>query len=186
VESAEEELLTDAQMIELFDLDDVQKSPARFDMDKLNWINQKLIQRASWQELEPHIRPFLPSAWESKPEEWKKTAIAAAQKGKSLVKMADSLAFCWAAPTEFKGADEHITTEVKPALMEVAALQDYGHDPLHTAFDEILARHGLKIKALAQALRVALCGCPISPGIFDTLWLLGPDEVQERLKRWLK
>jgi len=184
-ESAEEEILTDAQMIELFDLDEVQKSPARFDMDKLNWINQKLIQRSSWQELEPLLRPFLPSAWESKPEEWKQAAIHAMQKGKSLVEMANSMAFCWAAPQEFKGAEEHITPKTVPALAEVAALQDYRHDPLKAAFDEILARHGLKIKDLAQALRVALCGKPISPGIFDTLYLLGVDEVRERLKRWL-
>ncbi|MBK8572526.1 MAG: glutamate--tRNA ligase [Holophagaceae bacterium] len=45
VESAEEELLTDEQMIQLFDLADCQKSAARFDMDKLQWLNQKLIQR---------------------------------------------------------------------------------------------------------------------------------------------
>jgi len=85
VETAEEELLTDEEMIRCFDLGDVQKSAARFDMDKLAWMNQKLIQRASWQELEPHLRPFLPEAWNGKPDVWKATAITATQKGKSLV-----------------------------------------------------------------------------------------------------
>ena len=47
VETAEEELLTDEQMIQLFDLADCQKSAARFDMDKLQWLNQKLIQRST-------------------------------------------------------------------------------------------------------------------------------------------
>jgi len=185
LESAEEEILTDAQMIELFDLDDIQKSPARFDMDKLNWINQKLIQRAAWHELEPHLRPFMPDAWDTKSEEWKKVAITATQKGKSLVEMANSLAFCWSAPTEFEGVDKFMTATVKPALSEIAALSDYEHEPLHTAFNEILERHSLKTKDLAQALRVALCGKPISPGIFDTLYLLGVEEARSRLKRWL-
>jgi glutamyl-tRNA synthetase len=112
-------------------------------------------------------------------------AITATQKGKSLVEMAASLAFYWTAPTEFEGADKFITPAVRPALKEIAELSDYGHDPLHAAFNGILERHGLKTKDLAQALRVALCGRPISPGIFDTLYLLGLVEVRSRLEQWL-
>ena len=74
---------------------------------------------------------------------------------------------------------------VKPALREVAALTDYSHEGLEAGFNAILERHGLKTKDLAQALRVAICGKPVSPGIFDTLMLVGPGEVAERLERWL-
>ncbi|MCL1894315.1 MAG: glutamate--tRNA ligase [Holophagaceae bacterium] len=185
LESAEEMIMTDTQMIELFDLDKIHQSPAKFDMDKLNWINHKLIQQSSWQELEPHLRPFLPTAWGLKSDEWKKVAITATQKGKSLAEMAVFLEFCWSAPTVFEGADKHITQRVIPALREVASLSDYEHDKLHASFNEILERNGLKTKDLAQALRVALCGKTISPGIFDTLYLLGVDEVKARLQRWI-
>lgn len=187
VETAEEELLTDEQMIQLFDLHDLQKSPARFDMDKLSWMNQKLIQRSPWQELEPHLRPFLPEAWNAKPEDWKRAAITATQKGKGLKEMAEALAFCWAAPSEFDQAAvaKFMTEAVKPALNEVAALDGYAHDALESAFNGILERHALKLKDLAQALRVALCGKPVSPPIFDTMALLGPEEVRARLKVWL-
>ena len=65
------------------------------------------------------------------------------------------------------------------------ALTDYGHDALKAAFDAILARHGLKLKDLAQALRVAFTGRPVSPAIFDTLALLGPDQVAARLQPWI-
>jgi len=187
VETAEEELLTDAQMIELFDLADCQKSAARFDMDKLMWMNQKLIQRSSWQELEPHLAPFMPEAWSAKSDDFKRVAITATQKGKSLKEMAGFLEFCWAAPTEFDPAavTKFMTEAVKPALNEVAALSDYAHDALEAAFNDLLQRHGLKLKDLAQALRVALCGKPISPPIFDTMYLLGVEEVRARLARWI-
>ncbi len=186
-ETAEEELLTDAQMIELFDLKDIQKSPARFDMDKLSWMNQKLIQRATWKELEPHLRHFMPQNWEEKNEEWKRVAITATQKGKSLKEMAESLAFCWERPSEFdeKAVEKFLTEAVKPALREVAALTDYDHDTLQGAFNGILEQHTLKLKDLAQALRVALCGKPVSPPIFDTMYLLGREEVMARLARWI-
>ena len=59
------------------------------------------------------------------------------------------------------------------------------HEGLEAGFNAILERHGLKTKDLAQALRVALCGRPVSPGIFDTLMLVGRDEVVARLERWL-
>lgn len=186
-ESAEEELITDAQMIELFDLKDIQKSPARFDMDKLSWMNQKLIQRCSWQELEGHLVPFMPEAWAAKSEDWKRVAIQATQKGKSLKEMAESLAFAWEAPDEFdeKAVEKFMTETVKPALREVAALTNYDHDTLQVAFNGILEKHGLKLKDLAQALRVALCGKPVSPPIFDTMYLLGREEVLARLERWI-
>ena len=187
VETAEEELLTDAQMIQLFDLADCQKSAARFDMDKLMWMNQKLIQRSSWQELEPHLAPFMPEAWKAKGDDFKRVAITATQKGKSLKEMAEALAFCWAAPVAFDEAAvaKFMTEAVKPALREVAALDDYAHDALEAAFNGILERHGFKLKDLAQALRVALCGKPVSPPIFDTMALLGPEEVRARLARWM-
>ncbi|HET8715192.1 MAG TPA: glutamate--tRNA ligase family protein, partial [Holophagaceae bacterium] len=187
VESAEEELLTDEEMIRLFDLADCQKSAARFDLDKLAWINQKLIQRATWQELEPHLAPFLPEAWKAKSDDFKRVAITATQKGKGLKEMAEALAFLWAAPAEFDEAAvaKFMTDAVKPALREVAVLEDYAHDALEAAFTGILERHVLKLKDLAQALRVALCGKPVSPPIFDTLFLLGPDEVRARLARWI-
>jgi glutamyl-tRNA synthetase len=185
-ETAEEELLTDEQMIQLFDLHDIQKSPARFDMDKLSWMNQKLVQRASWQELDPHLTPFMPEAWKARPERWKEVAIKATQKGKSLKDMAEALAFVWARPAEFdaKAVEKFMTEPAKAALKDVATLTDYTHDALEAAFNGILEKHGLKLKDLAQALRVALCGKPVSPPIFDTLYLVGRDEVLARLERW--
>ena len=187
VESAEEELLTDEQLIQLFDLADCQKSPARFDMDKLQWINQKLIQRSSWQELEPHLRSFLPEAWSGKSDDWKALAIHSTQKGKSLVEMAEALRFAFERPSEFdvKAVEKFLTDAIKPALRDFCALTDYTHEALEAGFNAILEKYALKTKDLAQALRVALCGKPVSPGIFDTLMLAGRDEVVARVERWL-
>ena len=187
VESAEEELLTDDQLIALFDLADCQKAAARFDMDKLQWINQKLIQRSDWRDLEPHLRPFLPAAWDAQPESWRTRAIQATQKGKSLKDMAEALRFAFEAPPEPdpKDVEKFLGPAVRPALAEVAALADFSPEALEAAFADILARHGLKTKDLAQALRVALCGKPVSPGIFDTLLLVGRAGTAARLARWI-
>ena len=99
--------------------------------------------------------------------------------------MAEALTFAFVRPETFEGAEKFLTPLVLPALREVRALTDYSHEGLEAAFTDLLARHGLKTKDLAQALRVALCGKPVSPGIYDTLLLVGPEEVAARLARWL-
>jgi len=191
-ESAEEELLTDQQMIEMFDLADIQKSAAVFDLDKLTWVNQKLIQRLDWREIEPHLRwqyrmRGQEAAWLAKSDDWKALAIGCNKNRATLKEIADTLDFLFVPPVEFDPAAvaKFMTPAVKPALREVCGLTDYSHDGLKAAFDRILADHGFKLKDLAQALRVAFTGRTISPPIFDTLALLGPEAVATRLQPWL-
>ena len=191
-ESVEEELLTDDQMVAAFDLGDIQKSAAVFDLDKLAWVNQKLIQRSDWTEIEPHLRwqwrlRGLEEAWMARADDWKALAIGCNKNRATLKDMADTLDFIFVPPTAFDPAAQakFLTEAIKPALAEVATLTDYTHDALKAGFDAILGRHGLKLKDLAQALRVAFTGQTVSPPIFDTLTLLGRDEVVRRLQPWL-
>jgi glutamyl-tRNA synthetase len=191
-ESVEEELLTDEQMIQLFDLADIQKSPAVFDLDKLTWVNQKLIQRLDWREIDPHLRwqfhlRGLEAAWSARPDEWRALAINCNKNRATLKEMAEHLEFLFQPPAAFDPAavEKFITPRVKAALKEVLALTDYSHDALKAGFEAILDRHGLKLKDLAQALRVACTGRPVSPPIFDTLALLGPEQLAARLDPWL-
>jgi glutamyl-tRNA synthetase len=191
-ESVEEELLTDDQMVAAFDLADIQKSAAVFDLDKLAWVNQKLIQRSDWTEIEPHLRwqwhlRGLEAAWMARDDDWKALAIGCNKNRATLKDMADTLDFIFVPPTAFdEGAVAKFLTEaIKPALQGVCGLTDYTHDGLKAGFDGILATHGLKLKDLAQALRVAFTGHTVSPPIFDTLTLLGREEVAHRLQPWL-
>lgn len=191
-ESVEEELLTDQQMIDLFDLADLQKSAAVFDLDKLTWVNQKFIQRLDWREIEPHLRwqyhlRGQEEAWAAKPDAWKELAITCNKNRATLKDIADNLDFLFNPPAAFDPAAvaKFMTPAIKPVLAEVLDLKDYAHDALKAGFEAILARHGLKLKDLAQALRVAFTGKTVSPPIFDTLALLGPEQVALRLQPWL-
>jgi glutamyl-tRNA synthetase len=191
-ESVEEELLTDEQMVAAFDLGDIQKSAAVFDLDKLTWVNQKLIQRSEWTEIEPHLRwqwgmRGLLDAWMARSDAWKALAIGCNKNRATLKDMADTLQFIFVPPTAFDEASvaKFMTDAIRPALKEICALTDYTHDGLKAGMDAILAAHGLKLKDLAQALRVAFTGQTVSPPIFDTMTLLGREEVVLRLERWL-
>jgi len=191
-ESAEEELLTDAELVEVFDLGEIQKAAAVFDLDKLTWVNQKFIQRLDWTELEPHLRwqwhlRGLEAEWLARPDDWKALAIGCNKNRTTLKDMAETLAFLFTRPAAFEEGPvaRFMTDAVKPALREVLELEDYAHDALKAGIDAILARHGFKLKDLAQALRVAFTGGVVSPPIFDTMALLGRAEVSARLLPWI-
>lgn len=191
-ESAEEELLSDQQLMDAFNLDEIQKAPAVFDLDKLSWINQKFIQRLPWRELEPHLRwqwklRGLEEAWTARSDAWKALAIECQKNRANLKDMADTLAFLFERPAAFEEGPraKFLTEAIKPALREVLELTDYTHDALKAGIEAILARHGLKLKELAQALRVAFTGNVVSPPIFDTMALLGREEVASRLQPWI-
>ncbi len=187
-ESAEEEILSDAQLIDAFNLEDIQTSPSVFDIDKLYWINQKLIMNSTNEFLMKSLEPFMPSVWQTQDIAWKNLAVSCTkERSRTLKEMAQSLAFCWEAPQIFeeKLIIKHLTESNRSAIRSLNLLEDWTPQGLRDGLDRILFEHKIALKDLAQALRVALTGGTISPPIHETLLLLGEEEVRRRLLRWI-
>jgi len=187
-ESAEEEILTDAQLIESFNLEDIQTSPSVFDIDKLYWINQKLIMNSTNEFLIQALNPFMPPPWLIRDRAWKELAVSCTkERSRTLKEMAESLSFCWQAPQVFdeKLLSKHLSESHRLALRSVSAFRDWTAEGLREGLDQVLLEHQIKLKDLAQALRVALTGGTISPPIHETLLLLGAEEIKRRLLRWI-
>lgn len=74
--------------------------------------------------------------------------------------MAESLSFCWEAPQVFdeKLLSKHLCETHRLALRSVSALKDWTAEGLREGLDQVLLGHQIKLKDLAQALRVALTG----------------------------
>lgn len=104
-----------------------------------------------------------------------------------MKEMAESLSFCWEAPQVFdeKLLSKHLSESHRLALRSVSALKDWTAEGLREGLDQVLLEHQIKLKDLAQALRVALTGGTISPPIHETLLLLGAEEIKRRLLRWI-
>lgn len=186
--SAEEEILTDAQLISAFNMEDIQKSPSVFDIDKLYWVNQKIMMITPVDELISLIKPFVPSAFHEKDYAWKHLAISSLQeRSRTLKEMGDSLSFCWSRPLEFdeKAVTKYLTSPVRSALSSVGEIDPWTAESVKTGIEKIIDAHGIKLKDIAQGLRVCLTGGTISPPIHETLLMLGKDEVNHRLQPWI-
>ncbi len=84
-----------------------------------------------------------------------------------------------------KAANKFLTQDKKGAFEllreKLAALPSFDEQSIQAAFEEVMAEHELKLKHIAQPMRIALTGGTVSPGIFELMVVLGKAKVLERI-----
>jgi len=194
----DDEIFATAQMIEWFDIDDVNKAPAKLDFAKLADVNSHYVRQSSDDELIRRIREFLSEA-EGGPAilsqfekvGWDKLAAALPSlktRAKTLKELVDGAAFLTAArplqPDE-KAAKlldpegKAVLAGLLPALASVAA---WDIPTLEAAVRAHAEKGGLKLGKVAQPLRAALTGSTVSPPVFDVMAALGREEALARIR----
>ena len=183
----DEEVFSTAQLVDWFSLDAVGKAPARFDMEKLDYVNAQHLNQADGADLtaltlalDPELTPF-------------KAQVEAAmgllkERASRLGDLVADAAFLKAARPI--GVDEKLAKHLNEAnLAHLAPLHDalqgletWASEPIEACIKAYMDAHELKMGKLAPAFRAALVGNSQSPGIFDVLSLLGRDEALRRLK----
>lgn len=194
----DEEIFSTEQLIAWFGLENVGKSPARFDFAKLENLNGHYIRATPDAELLRQFLAFLPHAEGGKALLAKiDTAMEAKllkampglkERAKTLVELMKGTAFLFATrplPLDDK-AKAIMADGGKAALAGVVSLLDAANDWHAAGLEAAVKTHaeaaGLKLGKLAQPLRAALTGTTVSPGIFDVLEVLGREESLARLK----
>src|SRR5262249_46837930 len=109
------------------------------------------------------------------------------ERAKTLVELAEFCRFYLTDTIEpdAKGA-KHLMPEIAPALTdlltELEALPGWERSAIEGAFQRTLSRHGLKLGALAQPVRVAVTGGTVSPGIYQVLEVLDRERSLSRIR----
>jgi len=186
----DQEYFTTEELIEKFSLENVNLSAARFDPDKLLAVNAYWIRNSNNKYLLEHLNSFLKNYDLSKfSENYLLSAIETVKtRAKTLVEMAEMMHFYLVEDVEYeeKGANKFLVPEIKPILKEV--IEEIEKEPLEEEkFEKFLRglaeEKGIKLKNIAQAIRVALTGKTVSPGLFEIIKVLGKDKVIKRLNR---
>jgi glutamyl-tRNA synthetase len=189
----DQEVFAKEELIEKFSLESVGKSAAVFNTEKLMWLNGLYIRQEKPETLAEMLLPFL-EARGLKPRSlsWLGEVIKTLQeRSKTLVEMVDQAEFYFRSDFEFdeKAAKKHLTPSIKePLEMLIARLEsspELDEKGLEEIFGEVVALKGIKLGALAQAVRVALTGKAVSPGIYEVVKIVGKDEALKRLSRAL-
>jgi glutamyl-tRNA synthetase len=192
-EEAGSEIVTWSQIEADFALEDVNLSPAFFDVKKLTAFNKQYIKNMDPAE-------YLAAASAQLPPEWDRASFAAIAPHiqERLERLTDVLGtvdfLFWpqgddAAPIDYDEASWTKATGPQwsgPLLSDVidayGALASWDHESLKVAIEEVMARFEVKL-GKAQALpRVAVTGRAVGPPLFESLEVLGRDETLRRLR----
>ncbi len=186
----DQEVFSLAELEGLFDLDGVGSSAGVFNADKLLWLNAHYVKECPADRLQALVRPFL-AARGYDPSDADKLALFVEQfraRARTLVEFADKAEpyYGEGVTLEPEAVAKHLKPEVAPVLRDLAAafaaLPPWNLENLAAAFTAVVEhRHGLKMGKAAQPLRVALVGGTASPGIFETLLLVGREHALERI-----
>jgi glutamyl-tRNA synthetase len=194
----DQEIFDIDEMTQLFDVDKVNKAASSFNDEKLLWVNQQYIKNSDADHIAHHLSWFLGNKNIDPTQGPDLVEVVKTQqdRAKTLVEMADNCAFFYQAPTEYneKDARKHMKPEILPVLQVVQeslaklSPEDWVPEPIHEIVKFTAEHFELKMGKVAQPIRVAMVGKALSPSIDITLYLLGQQEVLNRLERaiqWL-
>ena len=193
----DQEIFSTQEMIELFNLSSIGRSPARFDYAKLENLNGLYMRQSSDRDLLEALKVILPEIGPARgigpalsPELEAKFLAAMPglkDRAKTLVELLDSAFYLYAArPLQLdekaKGLLDDAARARLPAIAaKLAAVADWSAAPLEAAVRAYIEEAGIKLGQAAQPLRAALTGRAMSPGLFDVMAVLGREETLARL-----
>jgi glutamyl-tRNA synthetase len=189
----DQEIFTIEEMIQLFDITDVNKSASAFNFEKLAWLNQQHMMRVPAARIVPMLRWHLDreGIQVGNDAQLEQIVVVQRERAKTVREMALNSVFFFQAPTTYdeKAVRKHITAEaltlLSDASQELAQLQDWSAAAIHQLISSFSATRGISLGKLAQPMRLAVCGGTVSPPIDATLAILGKPESQSRLARAL-
>ncbi len=185
----DQELFDLDEMIQLFSLDRVNESAASFDPDKFLWVNEQWLGRASGARLAPLLAAFLEGADVGSGPPMEEIVEVQRSRARTLVEMAEKSRFIYDEPETYapKAAKQHLRGVAKPVLERLGerlgALDEWTVETTQAAVESVADELGLKMGKVAQPLRVAVTGEAASPGIGQTLALVGRDKSLRRLAK---
>lgn len=189
----DQEKFTRDELIEKFSLKAVGKSAGVFNLEKMQELNAWYIRQSSDESLAKEVSPFLNQLGFEELDTKKVMAAADTlkERSKTLVEMAEKAGFYFQEEISYeKKADDKFLTPGVLELLEdlqkrLEQISDFNLTELERTFIAFLEDNGVKLKVVAQPLRVALTGRTVSPGIFEMMEVLGKNEVMKRLKKAL-
>lgn len=185
----DQEIFTRDELTEKFSLDHVGKSGGVFNQEKLLWLNGHYIKTTDDKSLAVPLIPFLEKEGLRVllDETLYRTIHMTKERARTLLELTQFLKPYLAdgvtvEESARKFLDKNLLQELLPLLEAHPAFDEIS---LKTALERLVAEKKIKLKNIAQPLRVALTGTTVSPGIFEVMELLGKERTLKRIRQAL-
>jgi len=191
------ELISLKEAAGLFDIKNVNKTAATFNLKKLQWINNQYLRNADPEKLAEEIIPQLIEAKYIEKDNFDRNYVV------SLVKLfqvrlntlSDFLE--WAnffflkeitidPEAEKKHLSHDFSKELSLFIKRLDNLDDFTIVAIEMEFRGLVAELGIEAKTLIHPIRVALTGKTVGPGLFEVIYYLGRERTKQRLSKFIK
>ncbi len=184
----DEEVFSRSQLIELFDVRGVGKAAARFDQDKLDWLNAHYLRCVAPESLSTEVMRRL-GVDVSRGPGIAKVVQLLQERSRNLIELAEGARFFYTAPVDYveqavkKNFRESTWCLLDAFITRAEAMQDWTPESIHALITDICDMASVNMGKLAQPIRILVSGGPVSPPVDATLALLGKEESLHRIGR---
>ena len=189
----DQEIFTLEEMIEKFDIKDINKSSSNFSIEKLQWMNQQYLMSLDPVRVAEQLAFYMMEHGikiETGPA-LVEIVLLLRERSKTLVEMVESSRFFYESVEEYdaKSVKKHIKEGTSSILVSIreklANLEEWYADNLHHIVQEVVNEQEVGFPKVAMPLRIAVTGSPMSPSIDTTLDLLGKEKTLDRIDKLL-
>jgi glutamyl-tRNA synthetase len=172
------------ELVERFTLERVGASPATFDYDKLDWMNGVYLRAMSPEEYADTLVRYLREQGYDWPEDRIRAAAPLAQQKIERLNQFDGYAGFLFRPVEPDAAQlDGSAPLLREAVRALRETEPFEAAEIESSLRALAERMGLKPRDAFQPIRIAVTGSKVSPGLFESMELLGRDETLARLGR---
>lgn len=186
----DQEIFSMDEMLEWFNPNDINKSASAYNQEKLLWLNAHYIKQISYERIVTLLKPFgvdielhvkkelLIDALRDRAKTMKEFALLA----QNIIEA--PTAYDETAVAKFLSKEALEILEAYKESLHVNGVLNHASE-FETSTKAFLESKGLKLKDLAQSIRIAMVGSSVSPAIFDVLEIIGYNDVLKRIETLL-
>ena len=176
-------LMSTEELVQRFRVEDVGRAAAIFDEKKLRWLNGRFMRELPLDEYTAAVAEHL---GRDADERLRAACAIAQEKAQTLEEVWPLIRFLFESPVSDETAWAKVMKDKAPAALEtvraaLADVEEFDAAGVEAALAPLPARLGVKPGRIYQPIRVAITGTSVSPGIFESLAALGPEESLARI-----
>lgn len=190
--ASNQEIFTLKELEEAFDIHHINKAPAIFDMDKLNWMNGEYIRALSPERFYEQARPFIEKEIKNTEIDTFKVSRILQQRTEVLNNIPDTIDFFDFLPDydleiyvhkKMKTTLENSLLSLREANEALSALTEWNEESIHNAMFGLVEKLQIKNGQMLWPVRTAISGKPVTPGgAIEIADILGREETLSRIE----
>ncbi len=191
-----DEIFSKEKLIEIFDYNKINKSPAIFDPEKLKWMNGEYLKAMSPEKFHETALPFIKQVTEGTALDTVKIADVLHDRTTVLTDIPGQISFLKTQPDystdmhvhkKMKTTKEIALKSLEEALVSLSAIEDWNFTNIQTALTALIAKMEIKNGMMLWPVRTALSGEQYTPGgAFEIADILGKEESIKRIEKGIE